>query len=103
MRNPGLSRFLIFFFFVHFVKISRNILEMNVYTHLCLSLWTLGDSSLHTVFFPADTVKYLPQKSEIEKHCIFYLNKMFFYDVYCDFSCPHIMVSLLLIRFFFPA
>lgn len=51
---------------------------MNVYTHLCLSLWTLGDSSVHIVFFPADTVKYLPQKSEIEKHCIFYLNKMVF-------------------------
>lgn len=38
----------------------------------------VADAPVLTVVFPADTVKYLPQKSEIEKHCIFYLNKMIF-------------------------
>ena len=47
-----------------------------MFTHI-YALWTLGDSFVLTVISPADTVKYLPQKSEIEKHCIFDLNKCF--------------------------
>lgn len=52
------------------------------------------------VFFPADTVKYLPQKSELGKHCVFYLNKMFFYNVDYDFNCDGVSV---IGQIFFPA
>lgn len=46
------------------------------------------------------TVKYLPQKSEIEKHCIFYLNKMFIMTFTMTLT---VMVSLLLVRLVFTA
>lgn len=55
------------------------------------------------VAFPADTVIYLPRKFEnlggggwgVEKHCIFYSNKMFFMTLTTALTA---MVSLLLVR-----
>lgn len=68
--------------FVHFVNVFRTILQRDVYTHLCLSMWTLGDSTLLTVVFPADIAIYLPRKSKNLdkkwKNTVFYPNKMFF-------------------------
>lgn len=54
------------------------------------------------VAFPADTVIYLPRKFEnlgggVEKHCIFYSNKMFFMTLTTALTA---MVSLLLVRVF---
>lgn len=44
-------------------------------------MWTLGDSTVLTVVFPADIVIYLPRKSKnLEKKwksTVFYPNKMF--------------------------
>lgn len=49
------------------------------------------------VAFPADTVIYSPRKFEnlgggMEKHCIFYSNKMFFYDLNYNFNCDGVSV-----------
>lgn len=49
------------------------------------------------VVFPADTVIYLPRKfenlgGEMEKHCIFYSNKMFFNDLNYSFNCDGVSV-----------